>query len=81
MHLPFGIVWILLILVVQRQNLVFLASLSLEYENNTYSGVMGWPTEFVFHLNADQSLISVGCRFGFRKYSTYLLTAPFLKML
>lgn len=81
MHLPFGIVWILLIIAVQKPILVFLASLSLEYETNRYSRVMWWPTEFVLHLNADQSLISMGCRFDFRKFTVCLLTAPFLKML
>lgn len=81
MHLPFGIVWILVIIAVQRQILVFLASLSLEYETKRYARVTGWPTEFVLHFNADQSLISVGCRFDFSKFNICLLTAPFFKML
>lgn len=81
MHLAFGIVWILLIIAVQRQILMFLASLSLEYETNRYSRVMGWPTEFFLHLNADQSLTYMACRFDFRKSFICLLTAPFLKML
>lgn len=58
MYLSFGIVWILLIVVVQRQ----LVSLSLENETNRYSGVVGRSTAFVLHLNTDQSPISVVCR-------------------
>lgn len=75
MHLPFGIVWILLIIAVQRKMLVFLANLHVKYMTDGYSRVMGWPVEFVLYLNADQSLVSTGCRFDFRKLIICLLTA------
>lgn len=47
---------------------MFLASLSVEYEANRYGRFTGWPAEFVLHSNADQSLISVGCRFDFMNF-------------
>lgn len=78
-HLPFGIVWILLIIAVQRKILVFLANLRVKYMTDRYIRVTGWPVEFVLYLNADQSLVSTGCRFDFRKLIICLLTAWFLK--
>lgn len=37
---------------------------------------MDWLTESVLHLNAEQALICMGCRFDFRKFIICLLTAP-----